>query len=91
MIDGQSLFDQQVKNNLRKLDSVRKIATGQGDDYTIGCLSDYNYLKNYYKMIAIDLNKQEALDADPEAIQQIHFTGNLDRERNLNITMFSSI
>ena len=46
--------------------------TGQGDDYTIGGQLDY------YKMIAIDLSKQQALDADPKAIQQINFTGNLE-------------
>ena len=34
--------------------SIQKIATGQGDDYTTGCLLDYDYFKNYYKMIAID-------------------------------------
>ena len=55
----------------------KKISTGQGDDYTTGCLLDYNF-KNYYKMIAIDLSKQQALDTDPKAIQQIHFTGNLE-------------
>ena len=32
----------------------------------------------YYKMIAIDLSKQQALDVDPKAIQQINFTGNLE-------------
>ena len=43
-----------------------------------GCLLDYNHFKNYYNMIAIDLNNQQALDTDPKAIQQINFTGNLD-------------
>ena len=43
------------------------------------CLLDYNYLKNYYKMIAIDLSKQKALDADPKAMQQINFNGDLDQ------------
>ena len=37
------------------------------DDYTTGCLLDYNYFKDYYEMIAIDLRKQQALDADPKA------------------------
>ena len=32
-----------------------------------------------YKMIAVYLSKQQALDADPRAIQQINFTANLDR------------
>ena len=49
-------------------DNIRMIATGQGDEYTSGCLLDYNYFKNCYKMIAIDLSKQQALNADPKAI-----------------------
>ena len=78
MIDGQNFFDQPVRNDLMTYDNIRKIATGQVDDYTTGCLLDYNYFKKYYKMIAIDLNKEQALDADPKAIQQINFTGNLE-------------
>ena len=53
--------------------------TSQGDDYTTSCLLDYVYFKNYYKMAAIDLSKQQALDADPKAIQQINSTENLGR------------
>ena len=53
--------------------------TSQGDDYTTSCLLDYVYFKNYYKMTAIDLSKQQALDADPKAIQQINSTENLGR------------
>ena len=59
---------------------------GQGDDYTTGCLLDYSYFNNYYKMIAIDLSKQKVFDADPRAIQLINFTANLDRDGNT--TMF---
>ena len=79
MVDGRSSFAQPIKNNLKTYDNIRKIATGQGDDYTTGCLLDYPYFKKYYKLIAIDLSKQQKLDADPKAIQQIHFTGNLIR------------
>ena len=78
MIDGRSFFDQTVKNNLIAYDNTRKIATCQGNDYTTGCLLDYNYFNNYYKMIAIDLCKQQALDAGPNIIQQINVTANLD-------------
>ena len=46
-IDGQNIFDQPVKNNLRTYDNIRKIAIGQGDDYTTACLLDYNYFINY--------------------------------------------
>ena len=78
MIDGQNFFDQPIRNNLIIYDNIRKISTGQGDDYTAGCLLDCNYFKNYCKIIAIDVSKQQALDADPKAIQQINFTGNLE-------------
>ena len=54
-------------------------STGQGDDYTTACLLDYKYYNKHYKMIVIDLSKKHALDTDPKAIQQINFTGNLDR------------
>ena len=63
-------------------ENIRKIGIGQGDDYTTGYLLDYTYFKKYYKMIAIDLSKQQVLDANPKAIQQIHFTTNLDRAGN---------
>ena len=85
MSDRRNFFDQPIKNNLITYDNIRKIATGQGDDYTTGCLLDYNYFSNYYKMIAIDLSKQQALDADPKEIQQINFTANLDRDGNTTI------
>ena len=85
MIDGKNFFDQPVKNNKVTYENIRKIATGQGDDYTTGCLLDYIYFKNYYKMIAVDLSKQQALDADPKAIQQIRLTANVDRAGNTRI------
>ena len=71
-IDGRIFFDQTINNNIKTYEKVRKNATGQGDDYATGCLFDYPYFKENYKMIAIDLSKNEALDADPRAaIQQI--------------------
>ena len=79
MIDGKKFFDQPVKNDMRIYDNIQKIATGQGDNYTTGCLLYYSYFNNYYKMIAIYLSKQQALDADQKAIQQINFTGNPDK------------
>ena len=86
MIDGKNFFDQPINSDLKTYENIRRIATGQGDDYTTGCLLDYSYFKENYKMIAIDLSKQQALDADPRAIQQINFTANLDRAGNT--TMF---
>ena len=63
-----------------------KTATGQGDDYTTGCLLDYSYFNKNCKMIAIDLSKQQVFHADPREIQQINFAANLDRAGNT--TMF---
>ena len=75
----EQTFNQPVKNNKVTYGNIRTIATGEGDDYTTGCLLDYNYFRKYYKMIVVDLNKQQALD---EVIQQVDFIENLDWENN---------
>ena len=85
MIDGKNFFDQSIKSIKITYENIRKNATGQADDYTTARLLDYIYFKNYYKTIAVDLSKQQALDADPKAIQQISFTANLDRAGNTRI------
>ena len=82
MINGENFFDQPMKNRGITYDNIRKIALGYGDDNTTGCLLDYPYFLDTYKMIAVDLSRQQALDADPRAIQQINFTANLDRAGN---------
>ena len=85
MINGENFFDQPIKNNKVTYENIRKIATSQGDDYTTGCLLDNSYFADTYKIIAADLSKQQALDADPRAIQQINFTANLDRDGNRRV------
>ena len=85
MINGENFFDQPIKNNKATYENIRKIATGKGDDYTTGCLLDYSYFADTYKMIAVDLRKQQALDADPRSIQQINFTADLDRAGNRRV------
>ena len=82
MIDRKNFFDQPVKNDKVTYENITKNTIGQGEYYTTVCLLDYAYFKKYYKMIAIDLSKQQALDSDPKAIQQINFTANLCRENN---------
>ena len=77
MIDEKNFFDQPIKNDIKKTyENIRKIKTDQGDDYTTVCLLDSNYFIKHYKMITIALSKNQALDADQNAIQQISFTGN---------------
>ena len=85
MINGENFFDQPIKNNKVTYENMRKIATGQGDDYTTGCLLDYPYFKDIYKMIAIDLSKHQILDSDSRVVQQINFTADLDRTGNTRI------
>ena len=73
-IDGRNFYDQPINDLIKQYDEIRKISTGQGDDYTTGCLLDFAYFEKNYRLIAADLSKQKALDADPKAIQQIIFT-----------------
>ena len=85
MINGETFFDQPIKVNKVTYENIRKVATGKGDDYTTGCLLDYPYFRDNYKIIAVDLSRQQALDADPRPIQQINFTANLDRTDNTRV------
>ena len=85
MIDGRNFFDQPINSMSKTYENIRNIGTGKGDGYTTGSLLDYPYFKENYKMIAIDLSRQNELDADPRAIQQINFTANLDRDGNATI------
>ena len=80
------------KNNKFKISAATwnkefGLSNGQGDDYTTGCLPDYSYFEKQYKMIAIDLSKQKALDSDPKAMQQINFTEHLSGT-NKRLTFF---
>ena len=80
LIDGRNFYHQPVNDIIKQYDEIRKIATGQGDDYTTGCLLDYQYFKDHNNLIAIDLSKQKELDADSRAIQQIEFYLKLSRK-----------
>ena len=73
LIDGRNFYDQPINDMIKQYKEIRKIETGQGDDYATGCLLDYQYFKDHYNLIAIDLSKQKELDADSRAIQQIEF------------------
>ena len=68
------MFHQLVKDDLAIYGNIQKIPTGQGDNHTFSCLLYYNYFESFYKMIAIDISKHLALNADPKTIQQINLT-----------------
>ena len=70
MIDGRNFLDQPVKNDIRPYESTGTIRD-QKDDCTTGCLLDYIYFKEDSKLIAIDLSKQQALDADPKRYSKL--------------------
>ena len=70
MIDGKNFFDQPINSMTKTYENIRKIATGKGDDYTTGCLLDF-FFKDHYKLIAIDLSKHRALDADQEQFTKL--------------------
>ena len=78
----EKAFDQPIKCYIKSYENIQKIVTGQGDDHTTGCLLDYNYFIKHYKLIAIDLSKQQALNADPKAKQKIDFTRYLSGAKN---------
>ena len=67
-IDGRNFYDQPINDSIKQYDEIRKISTGQGDDYTTGCLLDFAYFEKNYRLIAADLSKQKALDADSKAV-----------------------
>ena len=72
-LDWRNFYDQIINDLIQQYDEVRKVSTGQVDDYTTECLLDYAYFKDNYRIVAVDLSKKRALDADPRAIQQTVF------------------
>ena len=80
LIDGRNFHDQPINDQIKKYDEIRKTATGKGEDYTTGCLLDYQCFKDHCQLIAVDLSKQKELEADSRAIQQIEFYGNLEKK-----------
>ena len=76
-IDGRNFYDQPINDSIKQYDEIRKRSTGQSDDYTTGCLLGFAYFEKNYRLIAVDLSKQKALDADSRAIQQIICTGKI--------------
>ena len=85
MINSRNFFDQSVKNDIETYGSIRKNAADEGDYFTTGCLLDYSYLNENYKLVVVGLSIHQALDADSKAMQKIDFTGNMESARNITI------
>ena len=88
LFDGRNFYDQPINDLIKQYNEVRKVSTGQGDDYTTGCLLDYAYFKDNYRLIATDLRKQKALDDNPRAIQHIVFQGVVRGDNNTKIKLY---
>ena len=87
IINGKDFYDQPIDSDIKQNEQFRKLTTVLGEDYTTGCLLDYDYIKNRYRLLAVDLSRQKELDADPKAIQQIEFVGQLKKlDANDNAT-----
>ena len=71
----KNIYDQAIDSVIKRYEKIRKLTTRQGEDYTTGCLLGHDYMKNHYRLMAVDLSRQKELDADPKAIQQIEFVG----------------
>ena len=78
LIDGRNFYDQPISDQIKKYDEIRKIATGKGDNYTTGCLLQYQYFRNHYQLICCNLSQQKELDADEKSNQQIEFYGKIE-------------
>ena len=90
-INKRNFYDQPINDSNKQYDEIGKISTGQGDDYTTACLLDFAYFAKNYRLIAADLSKQKALDADSRGTQQIIFTGKLKTTRNNTSAIIYSI
>ena len=75
----KNFYDQPINSDIKRYEKFRKLTTGQGEDYTTRFLLDYGYIKNHYRLIAIDLGRQKELDADPKAVKQTEFVGQLKK------------
>ena len=89
MIDGRNFYDQPINDLIKQYDEVRKVSTGHSDDYTTGCLLDYVYFKDNYRLITVDVSKQKALDADTRVIQQTVFQEVVGRNDARKIRLYT--
>ena len=86
---GKNFYDQPINDLIQQYDKVRKVSTVQGDGYTTAYLLDYAYFKDNYILIAVDLSKQKAVDADPRTTQQIVFQGVVGGADNTKVRLYS--
>ena len=80
IINGKNCSDQAIDSDIKQYREVRKLTAGKAEDYTNRYLLDYDHIKTYYRLIAVDLSRQKELDTDAKAIQQIEFVRKLKNQ-----------
>ena len=83
IVDKLAFFDLPIKTEEDAYEKIIDIS--RNNEYTTGNLLDYDYFKKYYKLIAIDLSKQQVLQQNEDLIQQINFIGRLTEAANVFI------
>ena len=59
IINRKNFYDQPIDSDIKRYEETKKLTTGQGEDYTTGSLLDYEYIKNYYRSIAVNLSRKK--------------------------------
>ena len=77
IISGKNFYNKPIDFDLKQYEEIKILTTEKGDDFTTGCVLDYENIKNHYRLIATDGSRQNELDVDPKSIQQIEFFGQL--------------
>ena len=84
IINRINFYEQATDSDIKSYKEIKRLTTGQGEDYSTGCLLNYDFIKNHYRLMAVDLSRQKELDADPKAIKQTEFVGQLKNIDGVN-------
>ena len=87
----KNYYEQPIDSEIKRYEEIRKLTTVQGKNYATGCLLDYEYIKNHYRLIANHLSEEKELNADPKAFKQIEFVGQLENIDIVNADVTQSI
>ena len=77
IINGKNFYNKPIDSDIKQYEDIRKLTIEKGDDFTTGCVLYYENIKNHDRLIAADGSRQNELDVDPKAIQQIELFGQL--------------
>ena len=91
IIIGKKLYDQPIDSDIKRYEEIRTLTIRQNEDYTTGCLLNYEYIKNHYRLKAVDLNRQKELYVDFKATQQIEIIGQLKNSDCVNADGIQSV